>query len=119
MLQLIETKETEETKALYRNMYLVSQKAIKFGHQSATEYGHGWSGDKDRSDVKSVTGSHLAVIGAEMVIIYLRVKKLKVISNYAKAPFLGHLSASDFIKFYNDPYTIFEKDLPKMYKSEK
>lgn len=27
------------------------------------------------------------------------------------APFPGHASVPDFIKFYNDPYTIFESDL--------
>ena len=32
------------------------------------------------------------------------------------APFPGHSSVPDFMKFYNDPYTLFEKDLPKMYK---
>ena len=37
-----------------------------FGHQHATEYGHGWSGDKNRSDVKSVVGSHPAVIGVDL-----------------------------------------------------
>ena len=38
-----------------------------FGHQHATEYGHGWGGtDGDRSDVKSVTGSHPAVIGVDI-----------------------------------------------------
>lgn len=30
-----------------------------------SKYGHGWSGDEDRSDVKSVTGSHPAVIGID------------------------------------------------------
>jgi mannan endo-1,4-beta-mannosidase len=33
------------------------------------------------------------------------------------APYPGHPSASDFIKFRNDPFTIFEEDLPKMYKN--
>ncbi len=28
--------------------------------------GHGWAGDADRSDVKSVTGSHPAVIGVDI-----------------------------------------------------
>jgi mannan endo-1,4-beta-mannosidase len=32
------------------------------------------------------------------------------------APFPGHSSAPDFIKFYKDPFTQFEKDLKKMYK---
>jgi mannan endo-1,4-beta-mannosidase len=32
------------------------------------------------------------------------------------APFPGHSSVPDFIKFYNDPFTLFEKDLKKIYK---
>jgi mannan endo-1,4-beta-mannosidase len=32
------------------------------------------------------------------------------------APYPGHSSASDFIKFYEDPYTLFEKDLKNIYK---
>ncbi len=31
-------------------------------------------------------------------------------------PYPGDPSAEDFIKFYNDPVTVFEKDLPDMYK---
>ncbi len=31
------------------------------------------------------------------------------------APYPGHGSVSNFIKFENDPFTIFESDLPKMY----
>ncbi len=32
------------------------------------------------------------------------------------APYPGQVSAADFLKFYNDPYTIFEKDLKKIYR---
>jgi mannan endo-1,4-beta-mannosidase len=32
------------------------------------------------------------------------------------APFPGHSSVPDFIKFYDDPYTLFEKDLSNIYK---
>ncbi len=39
--------------------------------------------------------------------------------NHHYAPFPGHPSAPDFVKFRNDPYTIFEDDLPKMYKKPK
>lgn len=62
---LIDAQATNETKALYKNLAGLSKKSILFGHQHATEYGHGWSGDPDRSDVKSVTGSHPAVIGVD------------------------------------------------------
>jgi mannan endo-1,4-beta-mannosidase len=64
-LQTIDPKATPETKSLFRNLHTLSQKHILFGHQHATEYGHGWYGDENRSDVKSVTGSHPAVIGID------------------------------------------------------
>ena len=35
------------------------------------------------------------------------------------APYPGHTSAPDFKKFYNDPYTLFEKDLKDIYKKKK
>lgn len=63
--QLIDKNATTETKALFLNLERLSRKHILFGHQHATEYGHGWSRDADRSDVKSVTGSHPAVIGVD------------------------------------------------------
>jgi len=65
--ELIDPKATNETKALYKNLHKLSQKHTLFGHQHATEYGHGWEGDADRSDVKSVTGSHPAVIGVDFL----------------------------------------------------
>lgn len=63
--KLIDINATNETKALYFNLGKLSGKSILFGHQHATEYGHGWSGERNRSDVKSVTGSHPAVIGVD------------------------------------------------------
>ncbi|TMI69224.1 MAG: beta-mannosidase [Bacteroidetes bacterium] len=64
-LRLVDDKATKETKALFDNLALLSEDHILFGHQHATEYGHGWYGDPGRSDVKSVTGSHPAVIGVD------------------------------------------------------
>ncbi|MGC4102810.1 glycoside hydrolase family 26 protein [Ferruginibacter sp.] len=62
----IDANATAETKALYANLQQLSKKHILFGHQHATEYGHGWSSsDTSRSDVRSVTGSHPAVIGVD------------------------------------------------------
>lgn len=63
--KLIDAKATAETKALFINLNKLAEKHTLFGHQHATEYGHGWSGEEDRSDVKSVTGSHPAVIGVD------------------------------------------------------
>ncbi|MEZ0482921.1 glycoside hydrolase family 26 protein [Fibrella aquatica] len=62
---LIDRNATKETKALYHNLGKLARKHILFGHQHATEYGHGWTGDANRSDVKSVSGSHPAVIGVD------------------------------------------------------
>lgn len=62
---LIDKNATKETKILYHNLHQLSKTNILFGHQHATEYGHGWSGEADRSDVKSVVGSHPAVIGVD------------------------------------------------------
>ncbi len=63
---LTDSKATKETKALYRNLHKLAEQHILFGHQHATEYGHGWVGnDYTRSDVQSVTGSHPAVIGVD------------------------------------------------------
>jgi len=64
---LIDKNATRETKRLFNNLKHVSKEHILFGHQHATEYGHGWSGDENRSDVKSVTGSHPAVIGVDIM----------------------------------------------------
>jgi mannan endo-1,4-beta-mannosidase len=63
----IDKKVSQKTKALYKNLYKLSRQYILFGHQHATEYGHGWRGDRDRSDVKSVTGSHPAVVGVDFM----------------------------------------------------
>lgn len=64
--QPIDSKATRETKALYENLGKLSKGHVLFGHQDATAYGHGWTGDPNRSDVKSVTGSHPAVIGMDI-----------------------------------------------------
>ncbi len=64
---LIDKNATAETKALYSNLHKLAESHILFGHQHATEYGHGWRGDEDRSDVKSVTGSHPVVIGIDFL----------------------------------------------------
>ncbi len=64
--KLVDAGATEQTVALFDNLLKLSEKHVLFGHQHATEYGHGWSGDPDRSDVRSVTGSHPAVIGVDL-----------------------------------------------------
>lgn len=65
--QPIDRSATAETKALFSNLRTIAKNHTLFGHQHATEYGHGWQGEVDRSDVKSVTGSHPAVIGVDIM----------------------------------------------------
>lgn len=65
-LTLLDTKATKETKALYANLWNIQQKGVMFGHHDYPSYGIGWKGDKDRSDVKDITGSHPAVYSLDM-----------------------------------------------------
>jgi mannan endo-1,4-beta-mannosidase len=62
---LVDIDATPETRNLFLNLGELSKNHTLFGHQHATEYGHGWSGEENRSDVKSVTGSHPGVIGID------------------------------------------------------
>lgn len=64
--QLVDQQATQETKALFANLYkLQSDKKIIFGQQDATVYGREWKGDDNKSDVKDVTGSHPALLGLD------------------------------------------------------
>jgi mannan endo-1,4-beta-mannosidase len=65
-MALIDANATEQTKALFLNLAALAEKHTLFGHQHATEYGHGWYGKENQSDVKSVVGSHPAVIGVDL-----------------------------------------------------
>ena len=62
----IDKQSTDETRNLFHNLHKLAKNHTLFGHQHATEYGHGWHGDANRSDVKSVTGSHPGVIGIDL-----------------------------------------------------
>lgn len=57
---------------------------------------------------------------AKVQMVYVLVWRNDVTSPaHYYAPFPGHVSEKDFIKFYNDPYTLFENDLPSMYGKSK
>lgn len=63
-LSVVDNKLTKETYNLYNNLYeLGINKKVLLGQQDATVYGIGWFGDENRSDVKSVCGSNVAVYG--------------------------------------------------------
>jgi mannan endo-1,4-beta-mannosidase len=42
---------------------LAQSSSFALGHEDTTAYGVGWSGDDDRSDVKGLCGTHVAVYG--------------------------------------------------------
>ena len=67
--QLVDTKATAETKALFANLKKLQENKILVGHHDATMYGHNWWGDAQRSDIKDVTGSHPALIGFDFALI--------------------------------------------------
>jgi mannan endo-1,4-beta-mannosidase len=62
----IDSKATKETVALFKNLKKLSDGHTLFAHQNAMEYGHGWTGEEGRSDVKSVCGTHPAVNGIDI-----------------------------------------------------
>ena len=64
---LVDDLATKETQALFKNLHKLSKRHTLFGHQHATEYGRGWEGEQDRSDVKTVSGSHPAVVGVDLM----------------------------------------------------
>jgi hypothetical protein len=57
---------TKQTVALYKNLHRLAGKKVLFGHQDDLAYGVGWSYEKDRSDIKDVTGAYPAVYGWEL-----------------------------------------------------
>jgi mannan endo-1,4-beta-mannosidase len=65
--QPIDKNATKETKALYQQLLaLIQHKQILFGQQDATAYGIDWESDKDRSDMKTVSGTHPAIYGWDL-----------------------------------------------------
>lgn len=60
-LQLIDKNATEETKALYENLWKIRDKGVMFGHHEGLLYGRFWYNEPDRSDVKDVCGDFPAV----------------------------------------------------------
>ena len=57
---------TKETIALYQSLKKLAAKGFMFGHQDDLAYGVEWKYEKDRSDVKDVTGDYPAVYGWDL-----------------------------------------------------
>lgn len=65
-LHMVDPDATPETKALYANLWCIGFNGVMFGHHDYPSYGIGWKGDKDRSDVKDLVGTHPAVYSLDM-----------------------------------------------------
>ncbi len=63
---LADPKATEETKALYNKMKLMSEKGIMIGHQDDLAYGIGWIAPNGKSDVYKVCSDYPAVFGWDL-----------------------------------------------------
>jgi mannan endo-1,4-beta-mannosidase len=57
---------TPETKRLYSSLQRLVNEGVIFGHHDDLAYGVGWRGDKDWSDIKSVTGTYPALYGWDL-----------------------------------------------------
>lgn len=60
---ITDKKATRKTRILYNNLFNLLDKGIMFGHQDDLAYGVEWKYEKDRSDIKDVTGDYPAVYG--------------------------------------------------------
>ncbi len=64
--QTVDKNATIETSNLLGNLKKQINKGIIFGHQDDLAYGVGWKYEKDRSDVKDVTGEYPGLYGWEL-----------------------------------------------------
>lgn len=63
-VKLADSAATRESVILFYNLKkLAENKKIIFGHQNSSEYGIGWRFEKERSDVKDITGSFPGLYG--------------------------------------------------------
>ncbi len=61
-----DSRATAETRALYANMFRSAERGVMFGHQDDALYGHSWSYERGRSDVRECCGDYPAVFGWEI-----------------------------------------------------
>jgi mannan endo-1,4-beta-mannosidase len=62
----IDSNATTQTRNLLNGLYKLLDKGIMFGHQDDLAYGVNWKYQKDRSDIKDITGDYPAVQGYEL-----------------------------------------------------
>ncbi|MCF8413108.1 MAG: glycoside hydrolase family 26 protein, partial [Melioribacteraceae bacterium] len=65
-LNIVDEKANKQTKYLFLNLQENMERSILFGMHDVTGYGVGWSGDDDRSDVKSIVGDYPAIYSEDL-----------------------------------------------------
>lgn len=65
VLQLLDKNATEETKALYSQLWKIQSVGTMFGHHDDLIYGREWMTEPGRSDVKEVCGDYPAVFSVD------------------------------------------------------
>lgn len=92
---------TKETKHLYLNLMNLTKRALLFGMQDVTGYGVGWSGDDDRSDIKSVVGDYPALYSEDINTVErngdLERQRYRIVSAYNRG------GVTTFVWHQNDP----------------
>lgn len=65
VLSLVDDNATEETMALYSNLWSIQEQGTMFGHHDALLYGRKWYIEQGRSDIKDVAGDYPAVYSVD------------------------------------------------------
>lgn len=64
-LQLVDKNATDETKALYSNLWKIQSEGFMFGHHDDLLYGRDWISEQGGSDVKEICGDYPAVFSVD------------------------------------------------------
>lgn len=65
-LKLADGNATDQTKALYANLWVIQQEGTMFGHHDDLIYGRNWYAESGRSDIKDITGDYPAVFSVDL-----------------------------------------------------
>ena len=64
-LSLVDKNATDETKALYANLWTIAEKGFMFGHHDDLWYGRYWYNQPGQSDTKAVCGDYPGVFSVD------------------------------------------------------
>lgn len=66
LLSMVDKNATDETKALYANLWDIAAKGFMFGHHDDLWYGRYWYDEPGKSDTKDVCGDYPGVFSVDM-----------------------------------------------------